>query len=612
MTVSAPPAGAADTDVKINEVESQDGFPGDWVELVNTGTTAVDLSDYVIRDNGNNAFTIPAGTSIAPNGGLFTLDMGSLGDSDQARFFTPGSATLLDSHTWTTPAAGTYSRCPDGTGTFADRTPTKNAPNDCGTLSTWPGGASTTIADAPNTFTLLGNPGDDVSGLVYQGSGSAAPGTLWAVQNTNGTLYKLVDSNGTWVPDTTYGTGGAKALRFPGGTGRPDTEGLTVTDAGPSGGLFASVERDADNASVSRPAVLRFDDVAGASLTATREWNLAADLPGLDPNMALEGIAWVPDSYLVGRGLRTTGGTAYDPAAFPNHGTGLFLVGVEQTGTVYAYALDQTSSSYTRVASFASGFPSVMDLTWEPATQKLWVVCDDTCGGRTATFEVNGAGAFARTAGYERPGAPGSPNLNNEGFAIAPQSECVGGTKPTFYADDSNTGGHTIRVGTTSCTVTAPAVAPTITAAVGSAGARTAAGWYAGPVTVSFTCTPGSAPLTTACPAPVVLSASAADQSVSRTVTNGAGLSATATVSDLDIDQVAPSVGIKGVKKGKTYPGKKKPKCQATDALSGVASCTVTQKKKGAKYVVTATATDRAGNVATTTLTYKVAKKKKR
>ena len=42
-------------------------------------------------------------------------------------------------------------------------------------------------------------------------------------------------------------------------------------------------------------------------------------------------------------------------------------------------------------------------------------------------------------------------NLNNEGFAIAPQAECVNGLKPTFYADDSNTGGHALRTGTIAC-----------------------------------------------------------------------------------------------------------------------------------------------------------------
>jgi hypothetical protein len=54
-------------------------------------------------------------------------------------------------------------------------------------------------------------------------------------------------------------------------------------------------------------------------------------------------------------------------------------------------------------------------------------------------------------------------NLNNEGFAIAPQAECVNGLKPTFYADDSNTAGHALRAGKIACTAPAPAPAPTNT-----------------------------------------------------------------------------------------------------------------------------------------------------
>ena len=107
----------------------------------------------------------------------------------------------------------------------------------------------------------------------------------------------------------------------------------------------------------------------------------------------------------------------------------------------------------------------------------------------------------------------------------------------------------------------------------------------------------------------MTLSTSGADQSVSRTVHNGDFATATATVSNLDIDLVKPTAKITGVKKGKTYAAKKKPKCKASDALSGLAGkCKIKQKKKGSKYIVTATATDNAGNVITVKLTYKVKK----
>ncbi len=49
---------------EINYNSDNDGFdPGDWVELHNPNTTAVDISGWTFYDNGN-AFVIPAGTSI--------------------------------------------------------------------------------------------------------------------------------------------------------------------------------------------------------------------------------------------------------------------------------------------------------------------------------------------------------------------------------------------------------------------------------------------------------------------------------------------------------------------------------------------------------------------
>ena len=50
------------------------------------------------------------------------------------------------------------------------------------------------------------------------------------------------------------------------------------------------------------------------------------------------------------------------------------------------------------------------------------------------------------------------PNINNEGFAFTPNSECVAGRKPVFWADDSETGGHSIRRATIQCGVVASKV----------------------------------------------------------------------------------------------------------------------------------------------------------
>ncbi|GAA4560830.1 hypothetical protein GCM10023193_21950 [Planotetraspora kaengkrachanensis] len=451
---AANDCGTPSSVVKINEVESDGGTPGDWVELVNTGTTPVDVSGWVVKDNDDShVFTVAAGTTMAA-GAFLALDVDpvfGLGGADSARLFRPDGTTLADSYTWTSHAATTYGRCPDGSGAFVTTTTsTKGAANACpGQVSAkpWPGGDAVTTADAADTF------GTNMSGLAYEASGDGTPGVLWAVRNGPGALYRLEWDGDEWAPTATGGWNAGKALHYPDGTGDLDSEGVTLTGAGPAGGVFVSTERNNANSGVSRPEILRFDPAGTAtSLSATREWNLTADLPAVAANSGLEAISWIPDSYLTSHGFRDEHtGAAYDPGAYPGHGDGLFFVGLEANGTIYAYALDQAGGGFTRVATIASGFPSVMDLAFDPETDHLWAVCDDTCSGRTATLGIDAGGKFAVTDVYERPGS--MPNINNEGFAIAPQSECVDGHKPVFWSDDSDDDGHALRGGTLTCTV---------------------------------------------------------------------------------------------------------------------------------------------------------------
>jgi hypothetical protein len=142
---------------------------------------------------------------------------------------------------------------------------------------------------------------------------------------------------------------------------------------------------------------------------------------------------------------------------------------------------------------------------------------------------------------------------------------------------------------------------PIITAAVGSKHHKTKAGWYRGPVTITFTCTPGSAPLTAACPEPVTLSGNGAHQDVTRTVHANDGGIASITVTGIKIDHIAPTIHVSGVKSGHTYRHARTLRCDATDALSGVASCTIHSGShhtpKGQRITYTATAVDKAGNI---------------
>ena len=313
----------------------------------------------------------------------------------------------------------------------------------------WPGGSAISVADGSDVF------GKNLSGLAYQPSGSSAPGVLWAVRNRPSALFRLVYDGTKWKPDTANGWSAGKRLFYPDGTGAPDAEGVVARRRRPERGLRRNGAATTTAPTSADQRVLRYDvSSAGATLNATDDFNLTANLPGLDRNAGPEAISWVPDDFLVAQGfLDEATAAAYNPATYANHGAGLFFVGVEQTGEIIAYALNGATDGFTRVATIASGFPGVMDLEYEPESTHLWAVCDDTCDGQHSTLDIAQAGpndgTFVVTNTYARP--PEMPNLNNEGFAIAPQAECVDGLKPAFWSDDANTGAHALRAGTVHC-----------------------------------------------------------------------------------------------------------------------------------------------------------------
>jgi hypothetical protein len=69
-------------------------------------------------------------------------------------------------------------------------------------------------------------------------------------------------------------------------------------------------------------------------------------------------------------------------------------------------------------------------------------------GGKSFVTLQRFARAEAPLAGKERrrrTSRSPAPNINNEGFAVAPQAECASGLRPVFWSDDANTGGTAIR-----------------------------------------------------------------------------------------------------------------------------------------------------------------------
>ena len=156
-------------------------------------------------------------------------------------------------------------------------------------------------------------------------------------------------------------------------------------------------------------------------------------------------------------GFRTSAGVPYTPAGYPDHGGGIFAVGVEATGDVAVVALRATGEA-TLLASVPTGLRAVMEVVWSPVRGELWAQCDNGCDGRAAVMRPTG-GSFVTETIVEPPA--GLARLNLEGFALG--RTCSGGTMTAVWSDDSATDGHALRQSTVSCAT--PAVGGTVTTA---------------------------------------------------------------------------------------------------------------------------------------------------
>lgn len=460
VTCSPDPNATVRPNVKINEVESNGGTPGDWTELVNLDATPADISGWTFKDNDDtHAYVLPSGT-IIPAGGYFTVEEAAqsfgLGGADSVRLYDSLGA-LVDSYTWTAHATITYGRCPNGTGDFGQTSSTKGAANSCvpttpvppSTAALWPGTNDVKIVDVASQWT------SNLSGLTYEPATSSSSAALWAVVNGPGTLYRLVWNGTNYLPDTANDFGAGKALHYPNGLGNPDSEGVTF-GASFADGIYVATERNNDASTTSRSAILRFDpSAAGASLTATHDFNLTALLPVVGANLGIEAVTWVSDAYLTSKGFfDAAAGHTYVPSEYPDHGTGLFLVGLEGGGKIYAFALNHATGTASLLATIVSGQTGVMGLEFDRDLNYLWFSCDDTCGNKSGIFDIDTTigsatkGQFILKRLYDRPST--LPDSNNEGIAIG--SECVSGFKPFFWSDDNDKDGFSLRKDAIPCT----------------------------------------------------------------------------------------------------------------------------------------------------------------
>ncbi|MGA5299891.1 Neogenin [Nucisporomicrobium flavum] len=243
------------------------------------------------------------------------------------------------------------------------------------------------------------------------------------------------------------------------------------------------------------------------------------------------------------------------------------------------------------------------DRAGNTATTSVTVSVDQTAPAITATLvdEPNADGWFnsAPTVHF---------TCTDEGSGIA---ECpADATVTTEGAGQVVSGTATDKAGNTATatvTVNVDLVSPELTATVD--GTKNAAGWYRSAPTVRYTCTDTGSGLGS-CPADATVTTDGADISVPGSAADKAGNTSTSTTT-LSVDLTAPVVTASLVGAANAngwFTTAPTVHFTCTDTGSGIADCPAdaTVTTTGGGQVVSGTATDKAGNTATATVTVDV------
>jgi hypothetical protein len=263
--------------------------------------------------------------------------------------------------------------------------------------------------------------------------------------------------------------------------------------------------------------------------------------------------------------------------------------------TDLAVGSDEVTATYSGTGQVATG-SETDNVVVGPASTTTTIAVTSRRLTATVTAVAPGAGQPSGVVTFAVNGTTvGTSKLSGQGVAVLSFRSSGAETASASYGGDADFMGSSASTSTKN---------PVISAKVTSAHPKTKYGWYRSPVRVTFTCEAGSAPLTGPCPAPVTLRHQGAAQTVARTIHGQDGGIATVVVSPVNIDQTKPELSVTGIKGSASYyaPGPADIACVASDSLSGLAGhCALTVTRGPASITWKATATDKAGNVATVT-----------
>lgn len=181
--------------------------------------------------------------------------------------------------------------------------------------------------------------------------------------------------------------------------------------------------------------IKEFDVSTYGTAVLRNNWNTTPHLP-LNGGSGAEGLAFVPDSFLVAQGFVDGSGNPY---VSQNGMGGLMFVAHQNGGRVYAFDLNRTNGTFTFVGAYRTNYGESCELTFDRSDGRFYILhganwnrLEVTTLGSTL---VSGERRLNELFTYSRPtGSPSDWNL--EGFAVLPNQDCVGGTRSAFLTID--------------------------------------------------------------------------------------------------------------------------------------------------------------------------------
>ncbi|NPV67598.1 MAG: hypothetical protein HPY64_10675 [Anaerolineae bacterium] len=510
-----------------------------WLPLMALAIVAVLTASVVLADNvqndvvagGNDTFTLGSSTSVNYK---ITANSGDGQAGCNAADTSPATVTInIPPGVTATPGSLTFTSC----GNWQSVVFTASAVGDYSiTVSVSDSGPGTYNTN-PATFTLHVLPPPDTTPPVITPSVSGTSGNNGWYKSDVTVSWTVSDSESAISSSSGCGT---TTINY-------DTSGVTLTctatSAGGTSSQSVTIKRDATPPTISGAAAPA--PVGGWNNTdVTVSFTCGDEMSGVascGPNVTLSAE---------GAGQSVTG-TAVDNA------------GNSASATVSGINIDKTAPVITPTVSGTSG-------------NNGWYVSDVAVSWAYADISpVTVTGCDSTTI-----------SADTAGTTLTCTATSAGGTSSQ------------------SVTIKRDATPPTITGS--RSPVANSYGWNNEDVTVSFTCTDATSGLAS-CTSDTTLSSEGAGQFVTGNATDNAGNSATATVSDINIDKTAPTITGSRSPAANSYGWNNEDvtvSFTCGDNLSGVASCSdpTTVSTEGENQSVTGNVTDKAGNSATATV----------